>query len=195
MAYIRYDGFDEWHERLVLGHIQNDEYMIVTPDFDFYPEQLSANNGDLDGFRVQGAGGVLPVGVQAFLVYGFAAMTGADRAQVMAEGKQLVDAERAARGLVVRPGAPLPAAAAAAVVAAPPPPALPGPPGGLPVGMPPLGAPPAGGALAAASAATVRPPVAPGVARVAGPQGTWVIDEPGEHANVGDEIALPAGAL
>ena len=44
IAYVRYEGFEVWHERMICGFIQNGEYLIVTPDFEFFVEQLSPNN-------------------------------------------------------------------------------------------------------------------------------------------------------
>jgi len=38
IAYVRYDGHEIWHERLICGYIQGDEYLVVTPDFDVFVE-------------------------------------------------------------------------------------------------------------------------------------------------------------
>ena len=185
IAYVRYDGFEVWHEIMICGFIQNDEYLTVAPDFEFFVEQLSANNLDLDGFRVQPPGGVLPLGIDAESVYGFRPLNRAERAQVLAEGLQLAEGERLGRGLG-GPGAGggLPAAAAAqalaplAVAAGPQPP---------PAGMLPIAA------GAPAPAAAVPAAAVPVV--LAGAAGVWIADEPGENVDVGDEFQLPGGAV
>ena len=135
VAYVRYDGFDVWHGRMICGFIQNDGYFIVTPGFEFFVEQLSVNNLDLDGCRVQPPGGVLPLGIDAASVYGFRPPNRAERAQVIAEGLQLADGERLGRGLGGGgAGGGLPAAAAAQPLA----PLAPVVPPAAPAGMLPI---------------------------------------------------------
>ena len=48
LVYLRYIGDpDVVHTRLLLGHIEADEWMICTPDRDVYVEELHARNADL----------------------------------------------------------------------------------------------------------------------------------------------------
>ena len=39
-----------WHVRILLGHIQANEWQILTPDFDRYSEQLDHLNPDYTDF-------------------------------------------------------------------------------------------------------------------------------------------------
>ena len=49
-----YDGFEDmFHDRIILCHIVQGEYMIATPDFDIYPEAYSGGNPDIVAIRVQ----------------------------------------------------------------------------------------------------------------------------------------------
>ena len=59
---VRYDvaGPELWHERLVVAHIQNDDYVVVTPDQDVHYEELSLFNDDLIGIRVKPSPHPLP---------------------------------------------------------------------------------------------------------------------------------------
>ena len=61
---VQYDvaGPVLWHERLPLEHLGGDEYIIVTPDSDIYPEELSVLNQDLRGVRVRVRRGAVPGG-------------------------------------------------------------------------------------------------------------------------------------
>ena len=111
------------HTRLIVGHVENDHYQVLTPDYDCYVEQISAANGDLVQFWLGAAGGGIPAGVPNRSVYGFRAMSANEFANQLAAGAAMADAERARRGLnqpaggVAAPAAP-PAAgplAAAAV--------------------------------------------------------------------------------
>ena len=179
IAYVRYDGFDVWHERMICGCVQNDEYLIVTPDFEFFVEQLSVHNSDLDGFRVQAPGGVLPLGIDAGSVYGFRPPNGAERAQVLAEGLQLADGERLGRGLGgAGAGGGLLAAAAAQPLA----PLAAAAPQAPPAGMLPIAA---GAAAPIAVAPVVAAPFV-----LAGAAGVWIADDPGENVDVDDEFQL-----
>ena len=63
------------HTRLILGHIENQEYQVLTPDFDCYVEEISDANSDLTHFWVGAAGGGIPAGVNARNVYGFRPMS------------------------------------------------------------------------------------------------------------------------
>ena len=59
------------HERLVLDHIADDDYIVCTPDRDIFCEQLSVQNPDLRSFRLRTQqGNRLPPGVAPGQVYG-----------------------------------------------------------------------------------------------------------------------------
>ena len=60
--------------RLVAAHVQDDLYVIVTPDFDVYEEQLSALNPDVVSYHYGGPG-LAPAGVDPARVYGFRALS------------------------------------------------------------------------------------------------------------------------
>ena len=49
---IKYVGFPEWHARLLLAEVGNGLWVVVTPDGDVFPEDLKANNRDIDGWRL-----------------------------------------------------------------------------------------------------------------------------------------------
>ena len=57
---------DLWHERLIIGlRLCGQGWMIVlTPDRDVFPEQVSLLNDDLRGFRVVTQGMDLPHGMR-----------------------------------------------------------------------------------------------------------------------------------
>ena len=107
---IRYDGHDQWHERLILFHIDGAEYLIVTPDWDIYPEVLSRANPDIDGirlYRLDNNGlAAAPAGVGN--VHAFAPLSAEDRAGLFREGRELGEQELADRGLPRRVGGPVP---------------------------------------------------------------------------------------
>ena len=52
---VMYDvpGPDLWHERLVLFHVHQDDYIVGTPDSEVHYEELSLTNSDLKGIRVK----------------------------------------------------------------------------------------------------------------------------------------------
>eukprot|EP00438_Fugacium_kawagutii_P035321 Skav206911 [mRNA] locus=scaffold808:332320:333552:+ [translate_table: standard] len=109
------------HTRLIVGHIEADEYQILTPDFDCYIEQISSTNGDIVQFWLGQAGGGIPAGVPNRSVYGFRPMSANEFANRLAAGAALADAERQRRGLPVAGAvAPAPGAPAAAGPAANP---------------------------------------------------------------------------
>ena len=98
------------HTRLILGHIQNLDYLIRTPDGDEYVETLDLSNPDYTNFMPGPDDGSLPPGLPPGVVYGFPAMTVAQLNAILVAGRAAVDAERARLGIV----------AAAAPVGAPP---------------------------------------------------------------------------
>lgn len=58
-----------WHERLVLAHVADDRYIIVTPDGDVYEEELGLLNSDIRNIRVRARPGAVPAGVVAAQIY------------------------------------------------------------------------------------------------------------------------------
>ncbi|CAK0837412.1 unnamed protein product [Prorocentrum cordatum] len=197
---VRYDD-DLWHERLILFHIQGHEYVVCSPDYDIFVEQLDAQNPDLTGIRFPAAPGAAVMGVGRARAFS-PRPTAAQQQQLLAEGQQVGAAELTARGLpaAAPPGAPVAGAAGAAPAAV------------LPAGgaaaaaivpavaaAPPLAAPAAAAGAAAAApvapaaAAPAAAAAAPAVRRIAGVGGAWVLDEPAAGFSVGFEVQAPAG--
>ena len=161
-------GARQFHARLVRYHIQGYEYSIITPDEDVYGEVLSAmhNYNDLRACRLGlPGGGVPPLGGAAS--YDFAAYTPAEEAQYMQDAYDFAQAERLARGLDALPPR---AAGSYALVVAP--------------------AVPAGPAAPVAGAAPAAPvaPAAPAFRGAAPAGGCWIVDEPTDSNDVGDEV-------
>ena len=90
------------HSRLVLAAVDpaNHWYVILTPDFDIYAEQLDGSNGDLAAYHPAPPGGGLPPGVPPGRIYGFAPMSAAQYSQHMAAGRLEAAAEMGRRGIV-----------------------------------------------------------------------------------------------
>ena len=80
-------GGDLWHERLVLLHLDRDEYIVATPDQDVFAEELSILNTDLKGIRVKPSPNTLPPGVPVHQVYSLPAFTPAQIATLRAEAQ------------------------------------------------------------------------------------------------------------
>lgn len=91
------------HSRLVLAHIQNDDYVIATPDGDIYVETLSAANPDYVGFFPALPGGGVPAAVVGRRVYNFPPLTAAEYAAFMEAGRNEADNERLRLGIVAAP--------------------------------------------------------------------------------------------
>jgi hypothetical protein len=174
-------GMGEWHERLLLDQVQGSLWIVCSPDFELFAEQLEASNPDLEGIRMQTIPGQVPLGIDAADVYGFRAMSAAEVDQLVVEGEALAIAERIALGVPpVAVGGGLPIVPVNAAV----------------VPVPAAVAPGAGAIVPAGGAAALAPPVlAPALPRIAGAAGTWVLDEPTADWDVGDEIVIPAGAM
>ena len=117
---LQYDvpGPELWHERMVLAHIVNEDYIVATPDFDVHYEELSLLNDDLRGIRVKPSPHALPGGILPAQVYPLPAFTAAEVAALRVEAQRVLAMERAARGLVDR-AVPAAAGAAPAVGAVP----------------------------------------------------------------------------
>lgn len=172
-VFVAYDG-DEglYHERLILGHVQAGEYMVMSPDADVYVEQLDRGNVDLVSIRAVGPDGLLPFGIGPDNSYRLPVIGVPELERVLAEGARLTDVERQTRGLVVegRPrrwgaGAVAGGAVAGAAVAA-----------AAPLGR---GEP---------SQLHMPPELAP-------PGGLWVLDEPGDRYDIGTAFELPPDAV
>ena len=104
-----------YHERLILSSCPcgRGYHIVLTPDLEMFPEQISLENEDLINFRIAGAQGY-PHGLHDGNTYRFRAMPGADEMEQYRR-----DARHAAAALVLPPGAP---AGAVAPMAAPAPP-------------------------------------------------------------------------
>ncbi|CAK0829896.1 unnamed protein product [Prorocentrum cordatum] len=98
-AWVHY-GAGEHRARLVGSLVENDEYAVVSPDFDVYVEQLSLDSGDLGGIRFSASVDARPRGAPApgNVLYTFAAPTPAEVNELLAEADQVCNLERAHRG-------------------------------------------------------------------------------------------------
>lgn len=108
------------HSRLVLAHVQNDDFYIATPDLDIYCETLNSANPDYVGFYPALPGGGVPAAVVGLNVYNFRALTAADYAALLDAGRVEAENERLRLGLaaVVPAGIPVVGAVAAGAPAA-----------------------------------------------------------------------------
>lgn len=123
-----------WHTRLLLAPTQGSSWVIATPDFDIYEEDMSHSNTDLSDFYYCGPLGAIPARIAAASVYGFAPM-GPDRlGELMQQGRVHAAGIRAnlpGAAAPAAPAVPLPgvlghgAAAVAAPVGMGVPPAVP----------------------------------------------------------------------
>ena len=91
------------HTRIILATVDeaSSQYVILTPDHDIYSEQLDNNNPDVVGVVAGDPGGLIPPILAGQNIYGFAALTAAQLARFMQEGRQEAAAERARLGLGV----------------------------------------------------------------------------------------------
>ena len=185
IAYVCYVGDDLWHERVVVG---NAEYVVCSPDFDIFIEQLDAGNADLSGIRYSDETGGLPVGMTGAQAYSFTVRVGGlQLVGLLREGEAHARTERLGRGLAGAAGAaPFAAGALAPLVVPVVLPAV------AAILAPQLGA---GGFAAGFLAAQPAAAAAARVPRFAGPGGTWLLDEPVDGYEIGQEVLLPPGAL
>ena len=148
---VHYDVTETlWHARLLLSHVHQSLWVIVTPDGDLYLEDLGGP--DITAWRNYEPHGPTPFGINAHEIYPFRNLPGdAARNQLMIEGERHAAAERIHLGL---PHPPPGGSAAVAPVAAA---AAPANPGGGAVGGAALVAP-----LAGAAAVGARPNIAGG---------------------------------
>ena len=102
-VFLLYDigGPDLFHERYVLASCQCGRgwQIVLTPDDDVYPEQISLENDDLSSYRL-GVGANLPLGLNDGNTYRIRNLPDPFRLQQM-----LVDARHAAAALAFPPGA------------------------------------------------------------------------------------------
>ena len=99
--YVQYQGFDLFHERLLLAPVgsSSNVWAIVTPDLDVYVEDFGVGNADITELRLGTPIGTAPPGVPAGMTYRFAAHpAGAELARLVAEGTGLAQAEAIRRG-------------------------------------------------------------------------------------------------
>ena len=115
LCYVEYHGYPGvFHTRLATAHIENDEWLIATPDLDLYPEELNARNGDISQF-FHSSTGAIPRRVPRGSIYAFQPMTAQEYARIMSQGQRAAEAEKIRRGL--GPAAPAGGGAGAAVAA------------------------------------------------------------------------------
>lgn len=196
---VRYNvgGRVIYHERLVVGDAPQhpDTFAIITPDFDEYEEDLVVSADVQDVVLAPGFGD-RPARIGRAQVYGFGPLPTAGEIErwIRAAAPRLgCPLPSVPTQILVAGGAPIVVPALAAVV--PIGPAVPAPPGMVPLPGPPAPAPAPGvvGVVAPPGAAANPAPAAG--PRLAGPGGAWVLDEPLVGHNVGEEIAVQAGAL
>lgn len=112
-VFVAYDlpGPELYHERYVLAACQCGQgyHIVLTPDDDIYPEQISLQNADLASFRL-GVGGALPAGLTAANTYRFRRLPDAVMMQQYRR-----DARQAALAMAVVPGGAVMAAPVAAL--------------------------------------------------------------------------------
>ena len=80
------------HTRLLVGQVQGDEWMIITPDRDIYVEELARRNPDVQHMW-HAPDGRLARGAPASQVYGFRPMNAAEFAALMRSGRVELEAE------------------------------------------------------------------------------------------------------
>ena len=102
-CYVEYVGnLGEWHERVILGHIQDNVYVVCTPTFDVFPEELEPNAWN-NAVRYTTADGVLPAGIDPAEVFGFDPISAVDRARLLEEGAIMALQVKRQRGIAVGP--------------------------------------------------------------------------------------------
>ena len=101
VVYLNYVGNpNEWHERVILGHVDTNAYMVVTPTFDFFAEDIPLD-AHVASFRIAGSGGALPLGIDPNEVFGFDPLSAAQRQGLFKEGRRLTAQEQIRRGVAV----------------------------------------------------------------------------------------------
>lgn len=75
-----------WQIRVILAPTTADNYVVLTPDYDIYEEQLSMANADLVDFHYGGADWHLDPRISVRSVQAFAPMTPAELARFIQQG-------------------------------------------------------------------------------------------------------------
>lgn len=97
---VRYHGSAERHARILLAHVDKNEFFIVTPDADVYIEDLGASSKEVESWVRRPRGGSLPYGLDASEVYDFGERPNeAQLALLVQDAEAEARAERLARGL------------------------------------------------------------------------------------------------
>ena len=67
--------------QIALSHVYQDCWVLLTPDLDYYEEQMSLSNPDYTDFRCLGTSGIIPADIVPNAVYGFgdSSTAGTDR--------------------------------------------------------------------------------------------------------------------
>ena len=109
---VHYDLPDtEWHTRLLLSHVHESVWVILTPQADLYLEDL--NGPDITAWRCFDPQGPVPYGINAHDIHPFRNLPDeAAKAQVFQEGDRHASTERARLGLPAPVTAGIPAAVA-----------------------------------------------------------------------------------
>eukprot|EP00971_Amphidinium_carterae_P200775 3984124-Amphidinium_carterae.1 len=114
---VRYQGFAEFHQRLVTCWLTGAEYMVVTPDFECFPEELSLANPDLTAVRIPRKGEEA-LGVPQHRVYTFRQALSSEQVErLIDEGRRLAAIKRLAEVRSCKPpSVPIATASSVAVV-------------------------------------------------------------------------------
>ena len=109
------------HARLVGAHVQNDLYVIITPDDDVYEEQLSNLNPDFTEFHYggPGLGAAIPPGVNRASLYSFRPLTALEYLGLMNQARVYAAGLRVSLGLPAQAGPAAPPGVPAGAVAPP----------------------------------------------------------------------------
>ena len=109
---LLYNGYpDVYHKRLLIGWVDGGTFIVVTPTFDVYAEDVSGNNGDLDDVRVC-IGNARPPGLANVVIFDFnPVLSPAQITRLTEEGERLASVERARLELPDPPPRPVAAAA------------------------------------------------------------------------------------
>jgi hypothetical protein len=99
---VQYDGGDELHERIILGHVSGSSYWVITPDNDVYEEDYGAGNPDVSAVRFL-LNEELPPGVEAADCYRFRGPIAPERLRRLGEEARQVALMRGGQLPVVAP--------------------------------------------------------------------------------------------
>ena len=99
LCYVEYQGFPGVvHTRLAIEQVENDEWLIATPDQDLYVEVLARNNPEFSRFW-HVSDGSLPARVPRNQIYAFQPMSAQQYARLLSRGQALAQTERQRRGV------------------------------------------------------------------------------------------------